>query len=261
MLPLTFGAGATHPDRAAHGIRADIQGMRAIAVLMVIAFHAQLTGFGGGYIGVDVFFVISGYLITGLLQRELACTGRIDLLRFWGRRVRRLMPNACVVLLATLTLAMVVQPAHVYGKIAGGVAAAALYAANYYFAANTVDYFAEDDAPSPVLHFWSLSVEEQFYIVWPLLLAALVFASRDRHRRSALMARAGWLLAAIWIVSLIASLVTIRHNQPMAFYHTEMRAWQLATGGLLALGEARLVLIPVLALGRLAGDRGQRRLL
>ncbi len=223
----------------AHHRRLDIQGLRAVAVLAVIAAHAHVPGLAGGFVGVDVFFVISGYLICGLLQRELTRTGSIDLLSFWSRRVRRLLPNACLTLATTLLAVFLIEPGFIHPAMVAGIAAAAVWCANLYFAAISVDYFAADDVTSPVLHFWSLSVEEQFYIVWPLLLLALIRLSGARAA-----SRTGWLLAAVALLSLALMLVTVQFNQPLAYFHTEMRAWQLAAGGLLAFHEHRLGTVP-----------------
>ncbi len=232
-------AGATSNVAGHAGFRPDIQGLRAIAVLAVVLYHAHMPGLPGGFVGVDIFFVISGYLICGLLHRELATTGRIDLARFWMRRSRRLLPNACLTLLAVLFATAVLRPGYTFPEVAKGVAAAALYYANVYFAARDVDYFADDAHPSPVLHFWSLSVEEQFYIAWPLLLVLAVALFRRNAVRGAV-----WLIGAVWVLSFISSIIAVRFNQPLAFYHSEMRAWQLATGGLLAMFEPALASVP-----------------
>ncbi len=223
-------------DRLASPHRSDIQGLRALAVAAVIAYHAHLPGIPGGFVGVDVFFVISGYLICGLLHRELSGTGRIDLTQFWLRRARRLLPNACLTLLVTLAAGAVILPGYKHGLLATAVAMAALYSANIYFASKAVDYFAEDEAPSPSLHFWSLSVEEQFYIAWPLALTLLVAVLRRDTARAAV-----WLMAAVCVASFVAAQIALQSNQPLAFYHGEMRAWQLATGGLLAVFAPELI--------------------
>ena len=221
------------------GHRPDIQGLRALAVLAVVLYHAHLPGLPGGFAGVDIFFVLSGYLICGLLHRELGTAGTINLSQFWLRRARRLLPNACLTLLATLTASTVILPGYALPAVAGSVAAAALYAANLYFAAKANDYFADAEAPNPALHFWSLSLEEQFYIAWPLLLTAVARVMR----RDAIWATA-WLTGAVWVVSFALSVTAIRFDQPLAFYHGEMRAWELATGGLLALAMPMLMRLP-----------------
>src|SRR4029453_16818001 len=168
------------PQRTAHGdgFRPDVEGLRGIAVLVVLLFHANLAGLPGGFVGVDVFFVISGFLITGLLLREHGRTGRIGLLQFYARRARRLLPAATVVLVVTLIVAMnVVAPLDRPGVGLDG-AAAALSIANIRFALAAGDYFSVVTLPSPFLHFWSLAVEEQFYLVWPALILVVSRGSR-----------------------------------------------------------------------------------
>ena len=162
--------------------RPDIDGLRAIAVAIVVAFHAGVPGFTGGFVGVDVFFVISGFLITGLLVEELRETGSISLSRFYARRVRRLLPALALVLASTLLLGSVLLLA-VAGEqqdLAKSALAAALSASNIFFWLGS-NYFSEQADLMPLLHTWSLSVEEQYYLVWPTLLIAL-----DARRAQAL---------------------------------------------------------------------------
>lgn len=230
--------------------RKDIEGLRAVSIVSVVLYHVQAPGFSGGFIGVDIFFVISGFLISGLLLDEAAATQRIDLVRFWSRRARRLLPNASLTLLATLALATVIFPTHTRDLLAKEVAAAALYVSNYYFAANAVDYFRAEDALSPVMHFWSLSIEEQFYLVWPV---ALLVAYRT-SRGPALVAP---MLCAVWLLSFAACVSLVRESQPLAFFHTETRCWQLATGALAAWWLRRGgALPPVIGWAGLAGIAG-----
>ena len=224
---------------AGSAFRSDLQGLRAIAVLAVVLYHAHCPGLTGGFIGVDIFFVLSGYLICGLLSRELAATGRIDLARFLLKRARRLMPNAALVLIAVLFATALLQPGYTFPVVARGVTAAALSFANLHFAARDVDYFADDAHPSPVLHFWSLSVEEQFYLAWPLLLVVLAWSTRRNTARHAIS-----LLGGIWTLSFMAAMIAVRFDQPLAFYHTELRAWQLATGGLVSALAPQLERVP-----------------
>jgi len=208
--------------------RPDIEGLRAVAVLAVLAFHARIPLLQGGFIGVDVFFVISGYLITGLLVRELRSAGRIDLRRFYARRARRLLPAALVVIAVTLLASWFLLPTIDFPDVARDGAAAALYVSNYRFALVATDYFAAQSAPSPLLHYWSLGVEEQFYLFWPLLL---------------LMVARVWSLRRLWAVALAVAVASFALSlwitgvdAPWAFYSLPTRAWQLALGALAALG-------------------------
>ncbi len=210
--------------------RADIEGLRAVAVLAVVFYHAQAAGFVGGFIGVDVFFVISGYLITQLLMRELKETGRINVLSFWARRARRLLPNALLTLLVTIILVALAQAPTLLEATKYDVVAALVYLANYHFAARAVDYFDAGALASPVLHFWTLSVEEQFYIGLPLLLSLIVYFWRAPSRRTV-----SFILIIIAISSFAASLLWMTKSQPAAFFHTESRIWQIALGGILAM--------------------------
>jgi peptidoglycan/LPS O-acetylase OafA/YrhL len=218
---------ADPPERPAldAGFRADIEGLRGIAILLVLAFHSGLA-VPGGFIGVDVFFVISGFLITGMLLREIERTGTISLRAFFGRRVRRLLPAAVVVLVATLPIAfLVVAPLDRIEAMTDGAAAIASLA-NVRFAVVGGDYFTAVTGPSPFLHFWSLSVEEQFYLFWPLLLLLVAAGRRPRLV-------AGIVLAAILAASLAASVLATETSATWAFYSLPCRAWQFAAGGLL----------------------------
>ncbi len=218
--------------------RPDIEGLRAVAILAVVLYHAGVPGFGGGFVGVDLFFVLSGYLITGLLLREIGRTGRIDLPDFWARRLRRLLPAATVVLVATaLVSGWVIAPAQ-RTEVATGIVYATFYAANWFFAGNALDYLATDTTASPVLHFWSLGVEEQFYLVWPLALLGLLALARRRG----IAVRTLFVVAvvAVWVVSFGWSLYATTASQPLAFFGSPARFWQLATGALLAIAPVRL---------------------
>ncbi len=164
------------------GFRADLEGLRGVAVLLVLLYHARAPLVRGGYIGVDVFFVLSGFLITGIIVRELMGTGRLSLSGFYARRARRLLPAAALVLVVTMIASVIVLPPLRVPAVAGDTISAALYVSNIRFAVQATDYLGSELAPSPVLHFWSLSVEEQFYIFWPTLLAVVAGATFLRGR-------------------------------------------------------------------------------
>jgi len=216
--------------------RSDIEGLRAISIFVVVLYHAKITLFSGGFVGVDVFFVISGFLITGLLLREIERYHRIDLVAFWARRARRLLPNAVLVLATTLLVTMVLFPLAQREANTRDVISALLYFSNYRFAERAVDYFDQDVQGSAVLHFWSLSVEEQFYIGWPLLLIGVAWLYGTHSNRRAL-----WTLIGIGCTSFSLSLFWMTKSQPDAFFHTEARIWELAVGALLAAAYGRIV--------------------
>src|SRR3954469_13169437 len=175
----------SRPTAPALGERLDIQGLRAVAVALVVLDHAGVPFLHGGYIGCDVFFVVSGYLISSLLLREARLTGRVSLMGFYARRARRILPAATVVLVAVTVYSGLVLSLERARQVVEDVVWSALFLANVHFSRLGTDYFSQDRPPSPVQHYWSLSVEEQFYLVWPLLLAVLV-AAGIHHRRTAL---------------------------------------------------------------------------
>jgi peptidoglycan/LPS O-acetylase OafA/YrhL len=226
---------ARPPAADGHPLRADIQAMRALAIALVVGYHLFPTTVPGGFVGVDVFFGISGFLITGQLLRRPPTSGG-SLLGFWARRVRRLLPAAVTVLLALLVVSRLVAPETSWGRAAAQARAAALYVVNWRLAQNSVNYLDATKAPSPVEHFWSLSVEEQFYLVWPLLIALLLLlAGRRRIRRSAAL---GAGLGAVALGSLAYSVHETAVAPAAAYFVTPTRLWELAAGGLLAVLEA-----------------------
>ena len=160
------------------GFRPDIEGLRAVAVIAVVLYHADIPGVAGGYIGVDVFFVISGFLITGLLWREVSAANTIRLGRFYGARARRLLPAAATVGIATAVGAAVVLPPLPARSVFVDGVASALYVGNYRFAMQGTDYLTSNLPPSPFQHYWSLGVEEQFYLVWPMLIIGTAWLFR-----------------------------------------------------------------------------------
>jgi peptidoglycan/LPS O-acetylase OafA/YrhL len=215
------------------GFRRDVEGLRAVAVLLVLVYHAGLP-LPSGFLGVDVFFVISGYLITGILVRELTQTGTIDWGRFVARRVRRLLPAAVLVLVVTAVVAWFVVPGLRRRDIGTDIAGAALYAVNWVLAHRAVDYLASDALPSPVQHFWSLAVEEQFYVVWPLALIALAWVLRRAGRRPT-VPLVGGLLAVLAVPSFGYAAWLGAADPARAYFVTTARAWELGVGAALAL--------------------------
>jgi peptidoglycan/LPS O-acetylase OafA/YrhL len=220
--------------------RPDIEGLRAVAVLAVVLFHAQIPGLPGGYVGVDVFFVISGFLITGLLWREANTTGTVRLRAFYGARARRLLPaSAAVGVITMIASVLLLAPLQVPTVLKDGIASA-LYVSNYWFITQNTDYFADLLTPSPFLHYWSLGVEEQFYLVWPALILATAWLIRRVRRRSRTEATTSQrpylvMLALLAIVSFALSLLLTYLVPAAAFFSLPTRAWQLAVGGLVAL--------------------------
>src|SRR6201998_82744 len=164
--------------------RPDIEGLRAVAVLAVVLFPADVPGVGGGYIGVDVFFVISGFLITGLLWREVNSTGTVRLRRFYGARARRLLPASATVGIITLIGSVILLPPLQARTAIGDGITSALYVSNYRFLLQGVDYSAPSMPLSPFQHYWSLGVEEQFYFVWPALIIGTAWLIRRARRRA-----------------------------------------------------------------------------
>lgn len=225
-------------DIAPGGFRPEIQGLRGLAVAFVVIFHIWPAALPGGYVGVDIFFVISGFLITGLLTRMALSDGGISLVGFYTRRVRRLLPAAIVTLLATLAGTLLFVSDAWWEETAKQVVASALYVQNWRLAEQASDYLGALDAPSPVQHFWSLSIEEQFYIVWPLLMiAALWWARRRGHAPTrTLILVLGLMLAG----SLAASILITPHDPSWAYFGTHTRVWELALGGMLALTIDRI---------------------
>jgi peptidoglycan/LPS O-acetylase OafA/YrhL len=231
--------------------RLDIQGLRAIAVTAVVLAHVEVFGFVGGFVGVDVFFVISGFLITGHLVRGLLAEGRVGFLEFYANRIRRLLPAATAVLLVTAVATRLVLPSTRWMDINWEILGSALYVENWVLAANSVDYMTQDSLPSPVQHFWSLAVEEQFYLLWPVAIAvaaaAFVMVYRWRAgqhvgRRRFFLRRPRALrwtlvggLALIALPSFAWSVHDTASHPAPAYFVTTARLWELAIGGFVAI--------------------------
>lgn len=224
---------AVTPAHLKH-FRPDVEGLRAIAVAMVLLYHAGISWAKGGFAGVDVFFVISGFLITGLLVKEVERTGKISLLDFYARRAKRLLPASATVICASALLAAITLPVTRWRETGGDLVAAAFYFINWRLAWRSEDYLAEDSVPSLAQHFWSLAVEEQYYFVWPLLmmLAIPAFRRTSEHGRLAL-----WLLlGAVAFPSLMWSTYLTGKEPGPAYFVTTTRIWELAIGAVIALG-------------------------
>lgn len=240
-------AAAPRTRAAAPAFRPDIQGLRAIAVGVVLLYHAGFPFLPGGYVGVDVFFVISGFLITGILLREIRNTGRLSLAGFYAKRARRILPAATVVLVATVLLTWLFLPEIRWQGIGIETVGAALYFVNWIFAANT-DYLNAEVAASPLQHFWTLSVEEQFYIVWPLVLIVILLCIRrvrDPEKRRSVTAwsvRGGVIL--MFLPSFLWSLSYTASDPAPAYFVTTTRLWELAIGAIVAVFAAQLERTP-----------------
>lgn len=222
------------------GFRDDIQGMRALAVLGILVYHLGLSPYRGGFVTLDVFFVLSGFLITTLLLREVDRTGRIDLVTFYVRRARRILPAATVAIVGTVVASYLwINPLDARDAAVDGVWAA-LFGANVRFAIDETDYFAQDDVVSPLQHFWSLSVEEQFYLVLPALLVATVLVVRRRRPgRGPVPAMAG-VLAVVTLASFAWSVHASQVSPQSAYFSTFTRSWEFGTGALLAIAAPRV---------------------
>lgn len=214
--------------------RPDIEGLRAVAILLVVLAHAKVSGFSGGFIGVDVFFVLSGYLITGLLTQELVANGRIRLINFYARRFRRLFPSLLLVLVVTSVLGQQLLPVGEQPTQAIAAASAVAWLSNLYFAFSAFDYFSAGAEANLFLHTWSLGVEEQFYLVWPALVLALV-KSHVGAAGGINIDRLKITMAALAVLGFLGCVVWTSFNPIQAFYLMPARAWQFATGAVVFL--------------------------
>ncbi|MGO2942330.1 MAG: acyltransferase family protein [Brevibacterium aurantiacum] len=211
--------------------RKDIQGLRAIAVGSVVLYHLWPNRLPGGFVGVDIFLVISGFLITSHLL-EKPPRNFSDVVSFWARRVKRLLPASLLVLAATGIATYVVAPQSIWTDTGRQIISAAFYVVNWDFAASSVNYLAADNAPSPIQHFWSLSVEEQFYMIWPIIIGlALLGGAAVRKTRHAIAIAVALTFAA----SLAFSLWFTADQPAAAYFVTPTRIWELVAGGLVAI--------------------------
>jgi peptidoglycan/LPS O-acetylase OafA/YrhL len=226
-------AGTAPGDRA---FRPDVEGLRAVAVGAVVLYHAAVPHMAGGFVGVDVFFVVSGFVITGLLLRERARYGKTRLLAFYGRRSRRILPAATLVIIVT-----VLSSYHWLGFIAGDSTArvarsASLFFANFHFISAGTNYLSSQQPPSLLQNFWSLSVEEQFYLLYPTL---FIVAALTWRRASFRLKLTGLLVCSI-AASLTWSIVQTQSNATTAYFSPFTRAWELALGALVAVWSPQL---------------------
>jgi peptidoglycan/LPS O-acetylase OafA/YrhL len=237
-------AEALHPNlnrsnqKTSIPFRPDIEGLRAFAVGLVIASHAGLPFLRGGFVGVDVFFVLSGYLITSLLMQEISSSGTVNFARFYARRARRLLPAAITMVAVVCgAAAIIISPLAQFNLLKAALATV-LYSSNLYFAHLQLQYFFQNSAANPLLHTWSLAVEEQFYLVWPLLLLLLARTIKGARVRAAA-------LAAFSLASFVLCVWLTATNSVLAFFETPARFWEFGAGGLLVfvpqrwLGERR----------------------
>jgi len=235
--------------------RADIQGLRAVAVLLVALGHAGIPFLKGGYVGVDVFFVLSGFLITGILLAQALGSGHVSLVEFYVRRARRILPAAALTLVATTIAAHHLLNFVRAREVVEDSVWASLFAANTHFASQGSDYFEQGQPPSPILHFWSLSAEEQFYLVWPSVLALALFGTLfgrrlrpRRHRRPGSSRPAVGRLLIVIVLAGTASLAWSIHytdaSPTAAYFSTLTRAWELALGATLAVAALSARQVP-----------------
>jgi len=217
--------------------RADIEGLRAVAVLAVVLYHCGVTAVGGGYIGVDVFFVLAEFLITSLMLSEIESTSRLSFRNFYGRRARRLLPAATMVIAATVFTGWFVLSPLARRDLIGDALSATTYTVNWRLASHGTDYFQSELAPSALQHYWSLAVEEQFYVAWPLIIWLLAGPRLRRGRRCA-----G--LGLVVVASFAVCLVVTEERQPWAFFGLHTRMWQLGAGSLLAAAWPTVARLP-----------------
>jgi peptidoglycan/LPS O-acetylase OafA/YrhL len=228
-------SGTAPEDR---GFRPDIEGLRAVAVLLVVFFHVGFSALRGGFVGVDVFFVISGFVITGLLLRERNATDRTQLLAFYGRRARRILPAALLVIAVSLVATDLLVGGNSTVLAASDSRWTALFVGNFHFSHVIPNVLVS--RPAPLLQFWSLAVEEQFYLVYPAFFAVLAACSRRRSLRQTLALG----LTGVVVISFIASVVDTKPVQLASYYSPFTRAWELALGGLVAVSATQLEKIP-----------------
>ena len=237
--PTAAAKAPSQQEARSGGLRKDIQGLRAVAVTLVVIYHLWPDTLSGGYVGVDVFLVVSGYLITSHLLKKPPRTGR-DLGKFWGRRIRRLLPAAFTVLATTTIALRLLAPSTMWAEMSQQIIAATLYVQNWALALSSVSYM-DGSGTSPVQHFWSLSVEEQFYLAWPLLVLGVAWFVAKRSGRTsegsadlATVRLTRTMILLVVLLSLAASVLVTAYEPAAAYFITPVRMWELALGGLVA---------------------------
>ena len=222
-------------NSVASQVRPEIQALRAIAVGLVVVYHFWPRLLPGGFVGVDVFFVISGFLITAQLLREVDRTGRISMSGFWARRARRILPPALFVLMFCAVATVLFVPLNYWQQFFSELRASTTYGQNWHLAASAVNYFSADNPPSPVEHFWSLSAEEQFYLVWPVMILVAAALTRVQASRRSITAA----ISLLTVVSLAYGIYWTAADPAAAYFVTPTRAWEFGAGGMLALFAGR----------------------
>src|SRR5699024_5044096 len=234
------------PSRSS--FRPELQGLRALAVGLVLLFHLWPNHVSGGFVGVDVFFVISGFLITGHLYKELSTTGTIKVTKFWARRIMRLLPLAFLVLVFSFLCLLLFLPETTWGMHTRQILSSLFYVENWALAADSVDYMAADNEPSLVQHYWSLSIEEQFYFVLPLILLGIfAFSKMIRNKETVQVNTRMAMCTALILVGLASLYITVTEAQSQAvqaYFITPIRLWELTGGGLIALIARSPILKP-----------------
>ena len=238
FLPSGDESGSAPDDRK---FRPDVEGLRAVAVLVVVLYHANVFGITGGYVGVDVFFVISGFVITGLLLRERSSTNKTSLLSFYARRVRRILPAATLVILVTVFFSYLYLGNVVANSVANDGRWAAAFLSNFHFESVGTNYLTAHLPPSPLQNYWSLSVEEQFYLVFPtvFLLVARAKGTLSIQKRMTVV------LVGVIVLSFGLSVIQTASSPAAAYFSPFTRAWELALGGLIAVSTSLLRKLPI----------------
>ena len=218
----------------------EVQGLRALAVLMVVAYHVWFGRISGG---VDIFLLISAFLLTGQFTRRLENGKALELFKYWAHLFKRLLPLITVTLLVTLAATFLFLPETSWNSIFGQSWASLFYYQNWFLAAESVDYYVQDHSlASPLQHFWSLSIQGQIFILWPLIFAAAaLIARRGKLKIRPLLM---YMFGTVFVVSLVFSIITTHTNQAFAYFDTRTRLWEFALGSLLAL------VLPLLKFGR-----------